>query len=275
MKLLNIGCGSTFHPSWTNIDLVSSSPYVQNYDIRQGLPYADASFEACYSSHLLEHLTPHQAKKLLIDALRVLKPRGMIRVVVPDLEAIVRTYLTALEEADSGVSEAQPKYDWMMLELYDQATRQCSGGEMARYFSKRCAKARAFVVLRIGCEAHHLWSKEKRDQGSIWAKVKLRNVPKFVRRCRLAAAKRAVALLVGSEARAAFEEGLFRHGGEVHRWMYDRFSLRRLLEESGFAEVRICRADESRIPDFNRYNLDVVKGQVRKPDSLFMEGTKP
>jgi hypothetical protein len=73
----------------------------------------------------------------------------------------------------------------------------------------------------------------------------------------------------------AFEEGVFRNSGEIHRWMYDRYSLRRLLEQAGFIDVRICRADESRIPDFNSYNLDVVEGKVRKPVSLFMEGIKP
>jgi hypothetical protein len=57
--------------------------------------------------------------------------------------------------------------------------------------------------------------------------------------------------------------------------MYDRYSLRRLLEQAGFIDVRICRADESRIPDFNSYNLDIVEGKVRKPVSLFMEGIKP
>jgi hypothetical protein len=49
---------------------------------------------------------------------------------------------------------------------------------------------------------------------------------------------------------------------------------KRRLEQTGFVDVRVCRADESRIPDFNSYSLDVVEGKVRKPDSLFMEGIK-
>ena len=57
--------------------------------------------------------------------------------------------------------------------------------------------------------------------------------------------------------------------------MYDRFSLERLLIEIGFVDIRCCRADESRIPNFNSYQLDTVNHTVRKPDSLFMEGLKP
>ena len=57
--------------------------------------------------------------------------------------------------------------------------------------------------------------------------------------------------------------------------MYDRYSLKRLLEQVGFIDVRVCRADDSRIPDFNSYGLDMIDGKIRKPDSLFMEAMKP
>jgi hypothetical protein len=81
-------------------------------------------------------------------------------------------------------------------------------------------------------------------------------------------------MIAGNKSKEAFAEGLFRDSGEIHRWMYDRFSLRRLLEKSGFTDVRVCRADESRIVGFNSYNLDVLNGKTRKPDSLFVEAIK-
>ena len=81
-------------------------------------------------------------------------------------------------------------------------------------------------------------------------------------------------MIAGNEAKQAFEEGLFRNSGEIHRYMYDRFSLRRLLAQSDFTNVCVCRPDESRITDFNNYNLDVLDGKTRKPDSLFVEAIK-
>lgn len=65
MKLLNIGCGSTFHPGWVNIDAKSFSPYVQTQDIRKGLAFLNALFDTCYSSHPLEHLDQIKAKSFL------------------------------------------------------------------------------------------------------------------------------------------------------------------------------------------------------------------
>lgn len=69
-------------------------------------------------------------------------------------------------------------------------------------------------------------------------------------------------------------EGWLRTSGEVHRWMYDRFSLDRLLREAQLNEIAYCPPDVSRIPEFAAYGLDVTDGVVRKPDSLFMEGVR-
>lgn len=276
-KLLNIGCGSTFHPSWENLDLVSVSPEVKSYDIRKGLPYDDAYFEACYSSHILEHNTQQEAKKLLAECLRVLKPAGIIRVVVPDLESIVRKYIETLDQIEGGVIEAEPNYDWMMLELYDQTVRSFPGGDMGLYLTSSDLKNKNFILSRIGAEAESYWlpQEKKNERKTLGEKIKAKKISWLIDRVRISLAKKLVTLIAGKEVELAFEEGLFRNSGEIHRWMYDRFSLRRMLEKTGFVDVRICGANESIIPDFNSYGLDVIEGKVRKPDSLFMEGRKP
>jgi hypothetical protein len=81
-------------------------------------------------------------------------------------------------------------------------------------------------------------------------------------------------VFAGADANKAFREGLFRESGEIHRWMYDRFSLQRLLIHAGFVDAKVCEADKSAIPDFNSYDLDIHGEIVRKPDSLYMEGVK-
>ncbi len=56
--------------------------------------------------------------------------------------------------------------------------------------------------------------------------------------------------------------------------MYDRYSLRLLLEKHGFSEARVVSPYESSINNFNKYGLDLIDGNIRKPDSLFMEAFK-
>jgi hypothetical protein len=82
--------------------------------------------------------------------------------------------------------------------------------------------------------------------------------------------------LVQKNAEEAYTQlGKFRMSGEIHQWMYDRYSLKRLLETAGFENFTPVTAFQSRIPGWPAYELDTEQGEVRKPDSLFAEATKP
>jgi hypothetical protein len=63
--------------------------------------------------------------------------------------------------------------------------------------------------------------------------------------------------------------------GEVHRWMYDKHSLKALLSETGFKDIRVQDAHTSEIQGWNQFHLDINQdGSVYKPESLYMEGTR-
>src|SRR5690349_21176406 len=97
--MLNLGCGASFHSSWANVDVVARDPTVICHDLRNPLPFAAGAFEVVYHSHVLEHLSREQARFLIAECFRVLRPGGFLRVAVPDLETICRLYLTHLEAA--------------------------------------------------------------------------------------------------------------------------------------------------------------------------------
>lgn len=137
MNYLNLGCGHRFHSAWTNVNFVSTDENVLAYDITQRIPFPDVSFDVVYHSHLLEHLSRQQAEFLIRECYRVLRPKSVLRVVVPDLEQIVRTYLIALEQASSASQEWAANYEWILLEMYDQTVREYSGGTMAEYLTRQ------------------------------------------------------------------------------------------------------------------------------------------
>lgn len=60
---------------------------------KRGLPFADGSVEVLFTSHVLEHFPRWKGQFLVKEAYRVLKPGGLIRVIVPDLEVLTRRYL--------------------------------------------------------------------------------------------------------------------------------------------------------------------------------------
>ena len=67
--------------------------------------------------------------------------------------------------------------------------------------------------------------------------------------------------------------GKFRLGGEIHYWMYDFYSLKKLLQEAGFKDIKKVSPSKSSIPDWNKFELDIINGKVCDPDSLFVEAT--
>ncbi len=85
------------------------------HDVRKPLPFVDSSVNYAYTSHFLEHNLPDDARKLLVDVFRVLKPGGVLRVVVPDLALGARRYLDALQMEPGDSKAAREFLDWMQL----------------------------------------------------------------------------------------------------------------------------------------------------------------
>ena len=276
---LNLGCGGRYRDGWININFTSTGPGVISANLGKGIPFPAESFEVVYHSHVLEHFTKSAAVDFLKECHRVLRHGGVIRVVVPDLEAIARNYLLALERAKAGIEGWDHNYDWMMLEMYDQAVRNQSGGEMARYLFNESITNEQFVTDRCGMEVRNLIEAGRKSRSNaqaviqpasskVGAVIGLLREPHRWRESLLR-------LLLGNEFEA-LQIGRFRLGGENHQWMYDSHSLGKLLLASEFKYVEVRNAKESYIPRWTTYNLDTEPdGSVYKPDSLFMEAIKP
>lgn len=268
-NLVNVGCGRTFHRDWLNLDLVSYSPEVRACDLRKGIPLADSSCTAVYSSHVLEHLPLVDGVRMLRECFRVLEPDGTIRIVVPDLEKIARDYVACISA--SGPIDAF-LHEWLLIEMYDQTTRTKPGGLMLSAIRSATDQQARLIEARLGQEARRVRTPQG---GSAQAPTLWQTAVKAVRRAHMRTIEAVVTLLGGISAKQAWQEGCFRHSGEVHLQMYDRFLLARSLASAGFVSVRVCRADESRIPNFSGYELDTSLGVPRKPDSLYIEAVRP
>jgi predicted SAM-dependent methyltransferase len=277
-KKLNLGCGYRFHPDWVNVDFIKTGENVIAHNLLKGVPFPDNEFDAVYHSHVLEHFTLADGKAFVQECYRVLKPGGIIRTAVPDLEQIARVYIMALDKTANGEPGWEANLEWMRLELFDQMVRMQSGGEMKKFVAKENLENEAFIYERIGDEGKNL-------RKMMLEKMKNNNPAKTQES--ISPAKSPVSFftrlknrLFRKEAQRYFSNekfnaiGKFRLGGEIHQWMYDRFSLAKLLRETGFSEIKVCKASESRIENWNTYELDHREGNVFKPDSLFMEGVK-
>lgn len=272
VNYLNVGCGRKFHLAWTNIDMVAADPAVRAANLIEGIPFETGTFDVVYHSQVLEHIPKDNAPAFLAECLRVLRPGGILRVVVPDLEDMAREYLRLLDQSLSNPpARSAADYDWLMLEMYDQVVRNDTGGAMADYLRQPAMLNEDYVVTRIGKVATDLIDRTRQPQVG-------RSDERWRRLGRITPAKmggwlrRKLLARWGSEA---LKVGSFRLGGEVHLWMYDRYSLARALSQAGFVDVRRVDAHTSAVTEWSRYELDVRGGAVVDPTSLFMEARRP
>ncbi len=272
-RLLNVGCGQRFHSSWTNVDLEPADRSVTKHDITQGLPCETGSYDGIYHSHVLEHLDPDDGIRLLDECHRVLKPGGVLRIVVPNLERIAKLYLEYHTKAWASEPGAAINYNWMKLELLDQLVRTHSGGRMGKYMSSDDIRNSGFVQTRVGAELSRCQKHAPANEAANESRKKKWKLFRSNSRTKLA--RWFVRRLMGKKGLRAFDEGMFRNCGEIHRWMYDRYSLREMCLQRGFIKFRVKSATDSGIEDYASYQLDAEGSSILKPDSLFVECRKP
>ncbi|MEC8741596.1 MAG: methyltransferase domain-containing protein [Candidatus Thermoplasmatota archaeon] len=90
---LNVGAGHYHIPGFVSLDYISdyyhggatSTAGVVHYDIRSdALPYGDETVSNVYASHVIEHVESEHVERFLVEAYRVLKPGGVLRIACPD-----------------------------------------------------------------------------------------------------------------------------------------------------------------------------------------------
>lgn len=94
-RFYNIGAGSFRHPAWTNVDHPSAWYQVAQsggLDLAwdalaiEPLPIESDVAEIVYTSHTIEHVTDPAAENLFGEAHRVLKPGGVFRLTMPNID---------------------------------------------------------------------------------------------------------------------------------------------------------------------------------------------
>lgn len=185
--LLNLGCGykTSDLPGVVNIDwspyvrlarskvltalawpalapyqrtrLTSLSRSVKAVDLRKGIPWPDDSVDAVYHSHTLEHIDRDQAPGFIRECHRVLRPGGILRVAVPDLEKEVKAYLASLE---GNASPAEHEVD--IDRLYGQSVRRESASSALKRQPIRWLEGKLLGDARKRGETHQ-WMYDRKS----------------------------------------------------------------------------------------------------------------
>ena len=104
---LNLGSGprGLDDPHWVNIDAFRDKNVHFLMDFSRRLPFADATFTGVFCEHVLEHFTLEDGDRIAREILRILKPSGRFRIVVPDAGLVVQRYVDSPSELVAWRSE--------------------------------------------------------------------------------------------------------------------------------------------------------------------------
>jgi SAM-dependent methyltransferase len=97
------------------------------HNVADGVPFDSDSVDVVYHSHMLEHLDRDIAEKFLMEVKRVLKPGGIHRIVVPDLEKACKAYIAHISSCETNPDESE-NHDSYIATLFEQSVRKEARG---------------------------------------------------------------------------------------------------------------------------------------------------
>jgi len=266
-KFLNLACGDYFIDSknWVNCDFAPQSKYVKQIDLQKNFPFETSSFDLVYCSHYIEHINLNLVSNFINECFKVLKNNGIIRIVLPDFENIAREYVRNID------SNHMQFASFNIAEMIDQCVRRVSGGNLQEWYdkSRNDRVLREYIYSRTGFKF-----KEKQN-------FKRRTI---IRLKRITLKK----LILKIQFRLSFIVIRFLPGwfkknhvtrvstGEQHLWVHDFNSVKNILEQIGFSEVKKVSAHYSQEIDFPLYPLDLnSEYHARKgEESMYIEARK-
>jgi len=92
VRRLHWGCGVSAEPGWVNSDQGAYPGVDVVANVREGLPFDTDSFDYAVSIHALQEIPYPDLVPTLEDLRRVLKPGGVLRLALPDLDKGIAAY---------------------------------------------------------------------------------------------------------------------------------------------------------------------------------------
>ena len=89
---IHLGCGPVDHPLFINVDTMGRS-HIDYVNRVESLPmFPEGYADLIYCSHCLEHIPMNKTREVLAEWRRILKVGGILRLAVPNFDAIIDIY---------------------------------------------------------------------------------------------------------------------------------------------------------------------------------------
>ena len=143
---INLGSGNSKRmqdAGYVNIDLFEWDYVDVVHDIEKRLPYEDNTIDEIYSSHSLEHCAMAAVPRMIGDWKRVLKHGGIIRIIVPEIEACMRNFL---DSPESDGDKWSWKIEYILGGQHKQSGQQLHKSAFTPTYLKKLVENAGLVV---------------------------------------------------------------------------------------------------------------------------------
>lgn len=89
---LHLEGGKRYLKDYIHVDLADYPHIDYRHDVRTLPMFGDNSVSVIYASHVLEYFDRIEVREVLKEWYRVFKPTGVLRLAVPDFEALIEVY---------------------------------------------------------------------------------------------------------------------------------------------------------------------------------------
>jgi len=121
MVKLHLGCGERdFGKDWVHID-GGDFDHLDSHSITN-LDYNKHSVDLIYASHVIEYFDRDEVRELLKEWHRVLKPGAVLRLAVPDFEALTKLYLGGVATLENILGPLYGKWPMGSETIYHKTT---------------------------------------------------------------------------------------------------------------------------------------------------------
>jgi SAM-dependent methyltransferase len=152
----------------------SLSDNILVHNLAKGIPFPSDSLDAVYHSHMLEHLDRDVARAFMLEIKRVLKPGGLQRVVVPDLEKACKAYLSHISDCEANADEAN-EHDRYVAAILEQCVRREASGTSTQRPIRRSVENLLLGDARRRGETHQ-WMYDRFNLGTLLKSTGYRDV---------------------------------------------------------------------------------------------------
>ena len=209
-------------------------------------PFKDTSLKFVYSSHFIEHVTDDVVENFMNESFRILKRKGVIRIITPDFEKLHNVLL----QDD--------------INFYDDF------GFKGRKEWEKYGVEKNLVNFTLHFFANYQNIEFEESEKTDFNNPDFyRGPPKIDENLVLQKAKTCDTLDFGSWVISHIPKEYFDFNGHINTFTFEKIS--QMLKNAGFVNVRRTNIAESKVSQFNYFD----KNPSRENISIYVEANKP